>query len=233
MNTTSVNTERGKDPTLVVSMNNKNFPIALDGLVFIVPLAILLLISLYFDVTWLSVFFLAGTLFVLWFFRNPDRATPEDEKAIISPADGTVIKIEEVEETELVKGKARKVSIFMSIFNVHVNRVPCAGTVKEIVYRKGRFFPANLDKASVFNERNSVLIETVDGNRILTIQIAGIIARRIVCWVKKGMGVEKGERFGLIKFGSRLEVFMPLDATIPVKIGDKVRAGETKIGYLI
>ena len=233
MNTAWVNAERGKDPTLVVSMNNKNFPIALDGLVFIVPLAILLLISLYFDVTWLSMLFLAGTLFVLWFFRNPDRATPEDEKAIISPADGTVIKIEEVEETELVKGKARKVSIFMSIFNVHVNRAPCAGTVKEIVYRKGRFFPANLDKASVFNERNSVLIETVDGNRILTIQIAGILARRIVCWVKKDMGVEKGERFGLIKFGSRLEVFMPLDATIPVKIGDKVRAGETKIGYLI
>ena len=233
MNTAWVNAERGKDPTLVVSMNNRNFPIALDGLVFIVPLAILLLISLYFDVTWLSMLFLAGTLFVLWFFRNPDRATPEDEKAIISPADGTVIKIEEVEETELVKGKARKVSIFMSIFNVHVNRAPCAGTVKEIVYRKGRFFPANLDKASVFNERNSVLIETVDGNRILTIQIAGILARRIVCWVKKGMGVEKGERFGLIKFGSRLEVFMPLDATIPVKIGDKVRAGETKIGYLI
>ncbi|MBW2561539.1 MAG: phosphatidylserine decarboxylase, partial [Deltaproteobacteria bacterium] len=117
--------------------------------------------------------------------------------------------------------------------NVHVNRAPCAGTVKEIVYRKGRFFSANLDKASAFNERNSVLIETMSGDRILTIQIAGIIARRIVCWVKEGMGVEKGERFGLIKFGSRLEVFMPLDATIPVKVGDKVRAGETRIGYLI
>ncbi len=224
---------REKDRAWVIFMNNKNFPIALDGLVFIVPLAILLLISLYTEVTWLSTLFLAATLFVLWFFRNPDRATSEDEKAIISPADGRVIKIEEVDEEEMLKGRARKVSIFMSVFNVHVNRAPCTGVVKEIAYRKGRFFSANLDKASALNERNSVLIETVDGNRILTIQIAGLIARRIVCWVKEGMGLEKGERFGLIKFGSRLEVFMPLDATIPVKVGDKVRAGETRIGYLI
>ncbi|TFG91477.1 MAG: phosphatidylserine decarboxylase family protein [Syntrophobacterales bacterium] len=214
-------------------MNKKNFPIALDGLVFIVPLAVLTVLSLYFDVTWLSVLFLAATFFVLWFFRNPDRVTPEDEKAIISPADGRVIKIEEVDEEEMLKGRARKVSIFMSVFNVHVNRAPCTGSVKEIAYRKGKFFSANLDKASALNERNSVLIETVGGNRILTIQIAGLIARRIVCWVQEGKELEKGERFGLIKFGSRLEVFMPLDATIPVKVGDKVRAGETRIGYLI
>ncbi|MEA1970849.1 MAG: phosphatidylserine decarboxylase, partial [Thermodesulfobacteriota bacterium] len=123
--------------------------------------------------------------------------------------------------------------IFMNIFNVHVNRAPCAGTVKKISYRKGKFFPANLDKASALNERNLVLIETVDGIQILTIQIAGIIARRIVCWVKEGLEVQKGERFGLIKFGSRLEVFMPLGSTIHVKVGDKVRAGETRIGYLI
>lgn len=214
-------------------MDNKNLPIVLDGLVFVIPLTALMVVSLYFDVTWLGVISLAATLFVLWFFRNPDRTTPEDEKAIISPADGRVIKIEEVEEKELLKGKAQKVSIFMSVFNVHVNRAPCTGVVKEIAYRKGRFFSANLDKASVLNERNSVLIETMDGNRILTIQIAGLIARRIACWVDEGMGLEKGERFGLIKFGSRLEVFMPLGATIPVKVGDKVRAGETRIGYLI
>ncbi|MDD5724192.1 MAG: phosphatidylserine decarboxylase family protein [Syntrophales bacterium] len=214
-------------------MNNKNFPIALDGLVFIVPLFILMVISLYFDVTWLSMFFLAVTLFVVWFFRNPDRATPEDEKVIISPADGRVIKIEEVEEQEMLQGRARKVSIFMNVFNVHVNRAPCTGTVRKIAYRDGKFLSANLDKASLFNERNSVLIETADGVRILTIQIAGLIARRIVCWVEEGMRVEKGERFGLIKFGSRLEVFMPLNSTISVKIGDKVRDGETRIGYLI
>jgi len=214
-------------------MNNNNLPIAPDVLVFIIPLAILILLSLYFNVTWLSVFFLALTLFVLWFFRNPARTAPEDEKAIVSPADGRVIKIEEVEGQEMLRERVQKVSIFMNIFNVHVNRAPCAGVVKEIVYRNGRFFSANLDKASALNERNSVLIETAHGERILTIQIAGIIARRIVCWVTEGMGIEKGERFGLIKFGSRLEVFMPLESTIHVKVGDKVRAGETTIGYLI
>ena len=213
-------------------MDNKKFPIASDGFFFIIPLAVLAIVLIGLKVTWAGVFFLAVTLFVLWFFRNPERMTPEDEKAVISPADGRVIKIEEVKE-EMLKGKVIKVSIFMSIFNVHVNRVPYAGTVKKISYRKGKFFPANLDKASALNERNSVLIETVDGRQILTIQIAGIIARRIVCWVKEGLEVEKGERFGLIKFGSRLEVFMPLGSTIHVKVGDKVRAGESRIGYLI
>ncbi|MCD6486890.1 MAG: phosphatidylserine decarboxylase family protein [Syntrophobacterales bacterium] len=213
-------------------MNKKTFPIVPDGFFFIVPLAVLAIGLICLKIMWAGIFFLAVTLFVLWFFRNPDRVTPEDEKVVMSPADGKVIKIEEVEE-EMLKGKAKKVSIFMSIFNVHVNRAPCAGTVKKISYRKGKFFPANLDKASELNERNSVLIETADGRQILTIQIAGIIARRIVCWVKEGMEIRKGKRFGLIKFGSRLEVFMPLGSTIHVKVGDKVRAGETRIGYLI
>ena len=213
-------------------MNNKSFPIVPDGFYFIVPLAVLAIVLLSLKIMWAGVFFLALTLFVLWFFRNPDRVTPEDEKAVTSPADGKVIKIEEVEE-EMLEGKVLKVSIFMNIFNVHVNRAPCDGIVRKISYRKGKFFPANLDKASELNERNSVLIETVDGRQILTIQIAGIIARRIVCWVKEGLEIQKGERFGLIKFGSRLEVFMPLDSTIHVKVGEKVKAGETRIGYLI
>ncbi len=216
-----------------MNMSNKNFPIALDGFVFIVPLFVLLLISLYFSVTVLSVVLSIATLFVSWFFRNPQRITPQDEKAIISPADGRVIKIEEVEERGILRGKARKVSIFMNIFNVHVNRIPCTGKVTKILYHKGQFLSADLDKASELNERNSILIEAADGHRILTIQIAGLIARRIVCWVEEGMVLERGQRFGLIKFGSRLEVFMPLDARVDVKVGDKVRAGETRIGGLI
>ncbi len=216
-----------------IFMNNKTFPIVPDGFFFIIPLAVLAIVLICLKVTWAGVVFLAATLFVMWFFRNPHRVTPEDEKAIISPADGRVLKIEEVEEKEMLNENVRKVSIFMSVFNVHVNRAPCSGTVKAIGYRKGKFFPANLDKASELNERNSVLIETEDGKQILTIQIAGIIARRIVCWIKEGMQIQKGERFGLIKFGSRLEVFMPLDTTIHVKVGDRVRAGETRIGYLI
>ncbi len=227
-----VDTESGWDRKLMADMNNKHSPVILDGLVFVIPLVILAAVCGYVGAGRTGMVFLVAALFVLWFFRNPERVPPEDEKAVLSPADGKVIKIEEVEEQEMLGGGARKVSIFMNIFNVHVNRAPCTGTVREIVYREGRFFSANLDKASALNERNLVLIETADGNRILTIQIAGIIARRIVCWVTEGMGIEKGERFGLIKFGSRLEVLMPLDASIPVRVGDKVRAGETRIGYL-
>lgn len=216
-----------------ISMNNKTFPIVPDGFLFIIPLAVLGILCVFLEVRWAGVLFLALTLFVMWFFRNPHRVTPEDGKAIISPADGRIIKIEEVEEKEMLNEKVRKVSIFMSVFNVHVNRAPCSGTIEKISYSKGKFFAANLDKASEFNERNSVLIKMADGGQIRTTQIAGIVARRIVCWTKKGMQIQKGERFGLIKFGSRLEVFMPLDTTISVKVGDRVRAGETRIGYLI
>jgi phosphatidylserine decarboxylase len=120
----------------------------------------------------------------------------------------------------------------MNVFDVHVNRMPYSGTVGAIEYNKGKFFSANLDKASELNERNTVLIKTDDGEKILTVQVAGLIARRIECWVKEGMHVRKGERFGLIRFGSRLEVFLPPDAIISAGVGDKVRAGETLIGWL-
>ena len=120
----------------------------------------------------------------------------------------------------------------MNIFNVHVNRVPTSGTVRKIRYTPGKFFSANLDKASSLNERSALLVVGDDGTEIMTTQIAGLIARRIVCWVKEGMAVERGERFGLIRFGSRLEVFMPPEARVAVDKGDRVRAGETVIGYL-
>ena len=213
-------------------MNDKTFPIVPDGFFFIIPLAVLGILCVFLEVRWAGVIFLALALFVMWFFRNPHRVTPEDERAIVSPADGRIIKIEEMEETEMLNERVRKVSIFMSVLNVHVNRAPCSGTIEEISYSKGKFFPANLDKASKLNERNSLLIKMADGGQILTTQIAGIVARRIVCWTSKGMQIQKGERFGLIKFGSRLEVFMPLSTTISVKNGDRVRAGETKIGHL-
>jgi phosphatidylserine decarboxylase len=125
-----------------------------------------------------------------------------------------------------------KISIFMNVFNVHVNRIPCSGEVSAIRYKPGKFLSANLDKASALNERNSVMIRTDDGREIMIVQIAGLIARRIVCWLKEGIKVKKGERFGLIRFGSRVEVFLPLGSTLLVKIGDKVKAGETPIGEL-
>ncbi len=213
-------------------MERRNSPIVLEGFIFILPLLLLTIIFAYAGIAWASIFFLIATLFVINFFRNPERKIPEDKSAIVSPADGKVLKVEEVDEDDLLKGRFRKVSIFMSVFNVHVNRNPCSGTVKTILYKKGKFFAANLDKASSLNERNSVLVHTEDGKEILTIQIAGIVARRIVCWVKEGMNIKRGERFGLIRFGSRLEVFMPLDTEILVEVGEKVKAGETKIGSL-
>lgn len=213
-------------------MNYKEWPIARDGFIFIIPLIVITLLCFYAGFVPIAVFFSAVTLFVIWFFRNPARSTPESEKSVVSPADGTVIKIEQVEEDDLIKGSFVKISIFMSIFNVHVNRMPCSGIVKAIKYHKGSFFSANLDKASQLNERNSIVVTTDDGHEILTIQIAGLVARRIVCWVQEGMKAIKGERFGLIRFGSRLEVFLPPESKILVNVGDKVKSGETEMGQL-
>jgi phosphatidylserine decarboxylase len=180
----------------------------------------------------ISVVFFLLAFFITWFFRNPERKAPAGEGLIISPADGVVIRIEDAESEEAPGETFRKVSIFMNVFNVHVNRFPCSGEVKTIRYRPGKFFSANLDKASELNERNTVVVRRADGRQIVTIQIAGLIARRIVWWIKEKEIAQKGKRFGMIRFGSRLEVFMPLGSAILVNIGDKVRAGETPIGEL-
>jgi phosphatidylserine decarboxylase len=206
--------------------------IAREGFPFILPLVILTVAFAFFGVMWLSALFLLMSAFVTWFFRNPERKPPEDLKVVVSPADGRVIKIEDVAENNMLEGPSKKISIFMNVFNVHVNRAPYSGTVGAIRYREGKFLSANLDKASSLNEKNSVLINTDNGKIILTEQIAGLIARRIECWVHVGMNVTKGDRFGLIRFGSRLDVFLPVDTVISVSIGDKVRAGETPIGWL-
>ncbi|MGZ3580687.1 MAG: phosphatidylserine decarboxylase family protein [Syntrophales bacterium] len=211
---------------------NHNSVIVREGLPFIIPLGIFTLIFSIFGIIWTASVFFIATCFVTWFFRNPEREFPDTAKAVISPADGEVIRIDNVVENDFLKGPAQKISVFMNVFDVHVNRIPYSGTVAEIEYNKGNFFSANLDKASELNERNSILIITDDGKKILTIQIAGLIARRIECWVKEGMHVRKGERFGLIRFGSRVEVFLPPDAIISIRVGDKVRAGETPIGWL-
>jgi len=213
-------------------MDYKRFPIVLDAFIFVIPLTVLIAFFVWWGSIYLAVFFMLIALFVLWFFRNPERNIPEDPEAIVSPADGRVIKIEEIDEEDMLEGKFKKISIFMNIFNVHVNRCPYPGVIKRIRYRKGKFFTADLDKASSQNERNNVLIETNEGKQILVVQIAGLVARRIVCWAKEGGTLGKGERFGLIRFGSRLEVFMPIDTEVLVKVGDRVKAGHTKVGNL-
>ena len=211
---------------------NKESIIVPEGIPFILVFAVLTLIFAFSRFSKVAIACFILTIFVAWFFRNPERKAPEAEGLVISPADGKVIKIEDVSVDSLVRGTFKKISIFMNVFDVHVNRAPYGGTVKAIRYTKGRFFSANLDKASSLNEQNAIVISTDQGKEILTVQIAGLIARRIVCWIKEGMHLERGERFGLIRFGSRLDVYLPADAKVIVHLGDKVRAGESPIGEL-
>jgi phosphatidylserine decarboxylase len=171
------------------------------------------------------------TLFVISFFRNPERTPPGDDKTVVAPADGTVIVVELVKETPLGTD-ALKISIFMSVFNVHVNRVPLDGTVVDIAYVPGRFLDARDGRASSENERNGVVLETAAGVRIAFVQIAGLIARRIICYPRVGNLLVRGTRYGLIRFGSRVDVYLPVDVEPLVKLGDTTTAGETVLGRL-
>ena len=168
-------------------------------------------------------------IFTLYFFRDPERSVPKGKNLIISPADGKIIIIEEVAENDFFKSKVQMVSIFMSAFNVHVNRNPISGKVVYFDYKKGAFHQAYKDEASYENERTIIGIEN-NGLKVLFKQVAGIFARRIVCNIREGCEVKQGERFGLIKFGSRIDIYLPKNVELKVKLKDKVKAGETIIG---
>ena len=175
------------------------------------------------------------TLFTLWFFRDPERNTPQDSNLIISSADGKVCLIDEAyppEELSMDSQKMKRICVFMNVFNVHVNRSPIKGVVKDIVYKKGQFLNASLDKASDKNERSSLVINTDNGTKIIVVQIAGLIARRILGFISVNHNLEQGERFGLIRFGSRVDIYMPLDAVTQCVIGDTVIAGESVLASL-
>jgi phosphatidylserine decarboxylase len=170
------------------------------------------------------------TLFTLWFFRDPERNTPQDPNLIISSADGKVCLIDEAcppEEISMDAQKMKRICVFMNVFNVHVNRSPVPGAVENIVYKKGQFLNASLDKASDKNERSSLVINSDGGVKIIVVQIAGLIARRILGFISVDHNLDQGERFGLIRFGSRVDIYMPLDAITQCKVGDKVTAGES------
>ena len=212
---------------------------AREGLVFIVIAALIaaggyaLALNRRSWPLWLLAFVL--TLLALWvayFFRDPERTGERGKQLVISPADGKVVQVAEVEEPAFVQGKARRISIFMNVFNVHVNRYPVSGTVKYVHYNKGKFINAAADKASLENEQSSVGIETESGYRILVRQIAGLIARRIVTYTKVGDKVSQGDRLGIIRFGSRVDVFVPLEAPIRVKVGQVTFAGVTVLAEL-
>lgn len=213
-------------------INNK-WPLAKEGLPFVLIGCVVTVLLFYTGLVLLSVMTGILSLFTIFFFRDPYRNNDTDSKAVLTPADGTVLDIRHIENENNPLGEpAIKVSIFMSIFDVHVNRIPIAGTVRKIMYHPGKFFRANLDKASEYNENNKVILETADSRRIVVIQIAGLIARRIVCWIKVGDQVETGQRFGLIRFGSRLEVYLPFDSRVTAQPRQKVKAGKTVIGYM-
>ena len=181
---------------------------------------------------WLVAFLL--TIIALWvayFFRDPEREGQRGEKLVIAPADGRVIMITEVDEPAFIHGRATRVSIFMNVFNVHVNRYPISGTVKYRHYNPGKFLNAAAEKSSLENEQSSVGIEQ-GPYRVLVRQIAGLIARRIVTYSREGEKVEQGERMGIIRFGSRVDVFVPTDTKIQVKLGDLTVAGTTVVGEL-
>jgi phosphatidylserine decarboxylase len=213
-------------------MKNRNQPVAVEGYPFIGLFAFITLVFALLGWACLTTILLLLTLFSIYFFRNPERITPRDEAAVVAPADGKVIFVGQVNEERYFKGEATRVSIFMSIFNVHVNRVPFSGKVVDMFYNKGKFFNASLDKAGIENEQGGILLETDTGKRLLFVQVAGLIARRIVTYAEVGDLLKKGERYGLIRFGSRVDVYLPVDAEVQIKIGERAIAGESILGYL-
>ena len=175
---------------------------------------------------WWSIPLWIITLFILQFFRDPPRQLPEQANAVIAPADGRIVVVGKAYD-DYLKRDALKISVFMNVFNVHSNRSPVNGTVEKRWYHEGKFFNAALDKASLENERNALSIKTTDGHDVTCVQIAGLIARRILCYVDAGSKLSKGQRYGFIRFGSRVDVYLPLTATPKVTLGEKVSAGST------
>jgi phosphatidylserine decarboxylase len=205
-------------------------PIVSDGYRFIIPLFIITVALALSPLIWLAGISGLLLLFVLNFFRDPERTIPNDERVVVSPGDGKVVEIVE-EKDPLLDEPYRRISIFLNIFNVHVQRIPVGGRIERVQYNKGKFLNAASHKASLDNEQNSMIIHT-GKEKVLVKQIAGLIARRIVCWAKEGDNYSLGQRFGLIRFGSRVDLFLPLDAEVKVSLGDHVAGGSSIIGYL-
>jgi len=203
-------------------------PIHTEGYKFLVISVIVTLVLLAFS-GFLGTIGILLTVWVYYFFRDPERIIIGDDNYLVSPADGEVIKVEEVDgpkEVGLEKQKFKKISIFMNVFDCHVNRTPCSGTVEEILYKPGKFLNASFDKASEDNERNYYKIKDNAGNNIIVVQIAGLIARRIVCETNNGQTLNQGERIGMIRFGSRADVYYENYDPL-VKVGQKTISGET------
>ena len=172
------------------------------------------------------------TAFVSWFFRNPPRVIPQGPGLVVSPGDGKVLAVEQDFEPRYLKERAVRISIFLNVFDVHINRIPCEGIIEDVQYQPGLFLVASKPQATLKNEQNAVMIETAKGTKVLCVQVAGLIARRIVWWVNPKDRAVRGERYGLIRFGSRMDTYLPLDTAIKVAVGDRVKGGESILGVL-
>ena len=209
-------------------------PMHREGIKFVLLFA-LITIGLFFISDWLGWAGVGLTIWCYYFFRDPQRTTPTRDGLLVSPADGIISLIEKAvppEELGMSPEALTRVSVFMNVFNCHVNRAPIAGDVVSIAYRAGKYFNASLDKASSDNERNSLALKIADGRQIAVVQIAGLVARRIVCFVKTSQVMRTGERFGLIRFGSRVDVYLPEGVHPLVSVGQSMVAGETVIADL-
>jgi phosphatidylserine decarboxylase len=214
----------------------KNFipPIHKEGFIFIILFLLVTIVISYFS-NFLGVIALVASVWCVFFFRDPIRVVPIGDNLIISPADGVVQKIEEVDtpvNLDMKEKKAIRVSIFLNVFNVHVNRVPATGKITKLYYHPGKFFNASLDKASIHNERQEALLTMENGKQVAFAQIAGLIARRIVCELKEDQEVKAGETFGIIRFGSRMDVYLPKGVNPLVAVGQTMIAGESIIADL-
>lgn len=207
-------------------MHKPTIGLSLEGLPFIFLTAVATLTFALLDCWFMATVLLVALFFVLNFFRDPERVVPQEAGVAVSPADGKVIKVQTMRDP--LTGEDRTaICVFMNVFNVHVNRMPVAGRIVRISYFGGKFLNASFDKASTDNERNALLVEDGNGQAWTMVQIAGLIARRIICWGEEGDSLARGQRFGLIKFGSRVDLYLPPEYEPSVRIGEKVFAGQS------
>lgn len=207
-------------------------PFAKEGFPFIGAAAGVTLVSGWLGWTPVAVAGAGLTLFVAWFFRNPARVIPEGPGLIVAPGDGKIIAIEEEFEPRYLKDRSLRVTIFLNVFDVHINRIPCEGVIEDVQYQPGLFLVASKPEATIKNEQNALMIQAASGAKVLCVQVAGLIARRIVCWVSPKDRAKLGERFGLIRFGSRMDTFLPIGTKLRVAVGDRVKGGATILGDL-
>lgn len=209
-----------------------NIPVVREGVPFVLGTAVPAALAWLLGLPILASVLTGLAAFTAWFFRNPARVIPALPGAVVAPADGRVVGIEEEDEPRYLKDRAIRISIFLNVFDVHVNRIPCTGTLENVVYQPGRFLAANAPEATLHNEQNALMIRTAKGGKVLCTQVAGLIARRIVCWVSPGEAVACGERFGLIRFGSRVDVFLPVGTQLKIGPRARVKGGETLLAVL-